>query len=186
MFPRYGPAFEMGETRSGAARSPRLGRTGRDPSSRCALDPDIAALDLEPISYLVAMEQPWPLEKLDTTEFEYRCFWQLVRDYPEDNIVPSRDCDIYWHAHILTLGLYLEHCRTVFGQPLLHYPFSGQLGPEDAARQQERFRRCRQLFTDLMSRVLRTQHCDPTGEDHDHTIPEVPQPRRYPGLAQGA
>ena len=175
----------MGETRRVASRSPRLGRARPDPSSRCALDADIAALNLEPISYLVAMEQPWTLEKLDATEFEYRCFWQLVRDHPEDNIVPSRDCDLYWHAHILTLGLYLEHCQEIFAHPLLHYPFSGQLGPEDAARQQERFRRCRQLFTDLMSRVLRTQHCDPTGEDHDHTIPAVPQSRRYPGLAQG-
>ena len=180
----------MGEARKAGRLSSRPGRrldqAVRDPSRRCALDPDIAALDLEPISYLVAMEQPWPLEKLDATEFEYRCFLQLVRDHPADNIVPSRDCDTYWHAHILTLGLYLEHCQKLFGNPLLHYPFSGPLGPEDAARQQARFRRCRHLLTGLMSRVLRTQHCDTTGEEHDHTSTEVPQSRRYPGAAQVA
>jgi len=176
----------MGETRRAERLSSRRGQARPDPSCRCALDQDIADLNLEPISYLVAMEQPWPLEKLDATEFEYRCFLQLVRDYPEDNIVPSRDCDTYWHAHILALGLYLEHCQTIFGYPLLHYPFSGTLGPEDAARQQERFRRCRQLFTELMNRVRRTQLCDTIGEEHDQAIIEVPQPGGYPGVAQGA
>ncbi len=174
----------MGETRSTEWRSPRPGRAGRDPACRCALDQDIAALDLEPVSYLVAMEQPWSLQKLDATEFEYRCFLQLVRDYPQDNIVPSRDCDTYWHAHILALGLYLEHCQKLFGNALLHYPFSGPLGPEDAARQQRRFRRCQRLHTELMSRVLRTQHCDTTGEAHERTSIEVPQSGRYPGAAQ--
>ena len=176
----------MGEARGAERLPPRYDRAGWDPSGRDALDPDIAGLDLEPISYLVAVEQPWSLEKLDATEFEYRCFLQLVRDYPRDNIVPSRDCDIYWHAHILTLGLYLEHCRKLFGKPLLHYPFSGRLDPEDALRQQERFRRCRLLHTELMSRVLRTQSCDTTGDEHENTVIEIPQSGRYPGAAQGA
>lgn len=176
----------MGEAR-GAIRLPSTsGQPGRDPSDRHAFDPDIAALDLEPISYLVAMEQPWSLEKLDAIELEYRCFLQLVRDHPNENIVPSRDCDTYWHAHILALGLYLEHCRQLFSAPLLHYPFSGQLGPEDFALQQQRFRRCRRLHTELMTRVLRTQTCDTAGEEHETAHTEVPQSGRHAGAAQGA
>lgn len=136
----------------------------QDPASRDTLDADIRNLDLEPISFLVAFEQGWPLQKLDAIELEYRCFLQLVRDYPDDNIVPSRDCDLYWHAHILTLGLYLEHCAQLFGAPLLHYPFSGVLGEEDFARQQARFLHCRALHTGLINRVLGTHHCDTMGE----------------------
>jgi hypothetical protein len=176
----------MGEARGAKRLLSTSSQPGCDPSDRHALDPDIAALNLEPISYLIALEQPWSLEKLDAIELEYRCFLQLVRDRPDENIVPSRDCDIYWHAHILALGLYLEHCQQLFGAPLLHYPFSGQLGPEDAALQQARFRRCRRLHIDLMTRVLRTQTCDTTGEEHDHTSTAVPQSDRYPGVAQGA
>ena len=176
----------MGEARRAERLSPGFDQAGHDPSMRCVLDPDIAGLDLEPISFLVALEQPWPLEKLDATEFEYRCFLQLVRDYPEDNIAPGRDCDTYWHAHILALGLYLEHCRTLFGGPLLHYPFSGTLGPQDAALQQERFRRSRRLHAELMNRVLGTQHRGTNGDRHDTIHFEVPQPGGYAGAVQGA
>lgn len=176
----------MGEARGGRRLPSRRGGTGRDPSGRRALDRDIADLDLEPISYLVAMEQPWPLHKLDAVELEYRCFLQLVRDHPARCIVPSRDCDLYWHAHILTLERYLGDCQALFGRPLLHYPFSGQLGADDAARQRARFRRCRRLHADLMSRVLRTRTCDTTGDEHEDTIVQVPQPGRSAGAAQGA
>lgn len=175
----------MGTT-SRATRRRRTGLTRPRPASRHALDADIRDLDLAPISHLVAMEQPWPLHKLDAVELEYRCFLQLVRDRPGEAIVPSRDCDTYWHAHILTLELYLEHCGRLFGRPLLHYPFSGTFGAEDAARQQRRFRHSRRLLDELMHRVRSTHHGDTTGENHDTSNHQVPQPRGYLGLAQGA
>jgi hypothetical protein len=163
----------MGEAR-GAGHPPRSGQPAFDPSTRCALDQDILELDLEPISYLVALDQPsWSLARLDVTELGYRCFLQLVRDYPGDSIAPSRDCDLYWHSHILALELYLEHCQALFGRPLLHYPFSGTLGPEDEAIQRARLRRCLRLHTDLMSRVLGTHHSDTTGEEHEPASAEV-------------
>src|SRR5579859_7998862 len=176
----------MGETSTAGGYSPASGRFHHEPSARRALDRDIRSLDLEPITYLVAMEQDWPLEKLDAIEFEYRCFLQLIRDHPGENIVPSRDCDTYWHAHILTLELYLEHCQRLFGHPLLHYPFSGALGEEDLARQQQRFRRCQELHINLMNRVRGTRHRGTTGDDHDTAIHQVPQSRRHADAAQGA
>lgn len=163
----------MGEAR-GARLPPRFGQAAFDPSTRCALDQDILELDLEPISYLVALDQPsWPLAKLDATEFAYRCFLQLVRDHPGENIAPSRDCDLYWHNHILALELYLRHCEALFGGPLLHYPFSGTLSPEDEARQRARLQRCLRLHRELMSRVLSTHNPDTTGDEHDPADTEV-------------
>lgn len=164
----------------------RRRRAERAAPPRRALDADILALNLEPVSFLVACEQPWTLEKVDAIELEYRCFLQLARDHPDEAIVPSHDCDTYWHAHILTLGLYLEHCEALFGAPLLHYPFSGRLGAEDAARQRERGRRSRRLQAELMKRVQATHNVTTTGADHEADIPEVPQPRRHAGAVPAA
>ncbi len=174
----------MGEAR-GATRRLSVLTGAPDPAARRALDADIRALNLEPVSFLVACEQPWPLSKIDAVEFEYRCFLQLVRDYPDEALAPSRDCDLYWHAHILNLELYLADCQRLFGAPLLHYPFSGRLGATDAARQRARFRRHRRLLTDLMSRVPRTHYRD-QGDDNETTILQVPQPGRHAGAAQAA
>ncbi|HZR35001.1 MAG TPA: hypothetical protein VFA75_06465 [Nevskia sp.] len=175
----------MGEARRAAAQLSALPPASRGRAPRRALDPDILALNLEPVSFLIACEQPWSLQKIDAVEFEYRCFLQLARDHPGEGLAPSRDCDLYWHAHILNLELYLEDCRRLFGAPLLHYPFSGRLGPADAARQRARFRRHRRLLAALMSRVPRTHHSE-EGPDDETAIPEVPQPRRHAGVAQGA
>ena len=133
------------------------------PSGRCDLDPDIRDLDLEPVAFLVALTEGWTLEKLDAVELEYRCWLQLVRDHACLPIVPGRDCDAFWHAHILTLGLYLEHCQQLFGGPLLHWPFSGALGEADAAEQRARFEESRCLLSELKGRVQSTR-IQPTDE----------------------
>lgn len=166
----------MGEARRAGGLSSSSGRPAFDPSARRALDRDILDLDLEPISYLMAQDQPaWSLAQVDATELGYRCFLQLVRDYPDENIAPNRDCDLYWHNHILALELYLQHSEALFGGPLLHYPFSGTLGPEDEARQRARCQRSWRLHADLMSRVLCTQNSDTTGDEHEPATTEVPE-----------
>jgi hypothetical protein len=123
---------------------------------RSALDEDIVGLDLAPISYLAVLNEHWDLEKVDAIELEYRCWLQCVRDFPEEVIVPSFDCDLYWHQHILYLGLYLEQMQRLFGRVLLHYPFSGLLGEADAALQENRFLKSRHIVGDLVDRVRRT------------------------------
>jgi hypothetical protein len=124
--------------------------------TRCGLDEDIAGLDLESISYLAVLNERWDLDKVDAIELEYRCWLQCVRDFPEETVVPSFDCDLYWHQHILYLGLYLEQMHRIFGHVLLHYPFSGLLGEADAALQQARYVKSRRIVGDLVNRVRRT------------------------------
>jgi hypothetical protein len=119
---------------------------------RSELDADIAGINLEPVTYLVVREG-WTLEKADTIELEYRCWLQCIRDYPDEVIVPTRDCDLYWHQHILALPLYLEHCDQLFGRTLMHWPFSA-MDEEDAALHQQRFRRSLNLVKGLIQRVL--------------------------------
>ena len=123
---------------------------------RWTLDEEILELNLEPIAFLVALTERWDVERIDAAELEYRCFLQLARDFPDRPIAPTRDVDTYWHCHVLTLGLYLEHCQKVFGRPLLHYPFSGALGEADAARQRARFEDSSRLMKELLNRVRST------------------------------
>jgi hypothetical protein len=137
-------------------------------NSRCALDNDIAGLNLEPISYLAVLNERWGLEKVDTIEFEYRCWLQCVRDFPGELLVPSFDCDLYWHCHILCLGLYLQQTTALFGRPLLHWPFSGARGEADAARQRSRFLKSRHIVGDLVGRVRRTHSTNLQQESSYH------------------
>ena len=123
---------------------------------RWTLDEEIRELNLEPIGFLVALTERWDVERIDAAELEYRCFLQLARDFPDRPLAPSRDVDIFWHCHVLTLGLYLEHCQKVFGRPLLHWPFSGAMGEADAARQRARFEESRCLISELLDRVRST------------------------------
>ncbi len=136
---------------------------------RWTLDEEILELNLEPIAFLVALTERWDVERIDAVELEYRCFLQLARDFPDRSIAPSRDVDIFWHCHVLTLGLYLEHCQKLFGRPLLHYPFSGALGEADAARQRARFEDSRRLMSELLTRVRSTHLPNRLKEpNHDH------------------
>jgi len=124
---------------------------------RWTLDAEICELNLEPIAFLVALTERWGVERIDAAELEYRCFLQLARDFPDRPLAPSQDADTFWHCHVLTLGLYLEHCQKVFGRPLLHWPFSGAMGEADAARQRARFEESRYLISELVNRVRCTQ-----------------------------
>jgi hypothetical protein len=120
---------------------------------RQVLDADLATLDLTPVSYLAVLNEGWDLEKLEAIELEYRVWLQCVRDFPGEAIVPSLDCDRYWHCHLLITGLYLEQTTRLFGEPLLHWPFAGAYGAEDAAQQQARFDRSRPIINGLLARV---------------------------------
>jgi hypothetical protein len=139
---------------SADTQDPSVPRAQEGP--RQSLDQDIASLDLAPVSFLAVMTEGWDLEKVDSMEIEYKAWLQCVRDFPDQIIVPSQECDRYWHCHILITELYLEQTTRLFGQPLHHYPFSGAMGEADEALQQARFLASRPVVDDLVSRVRST------------------------------
>jgi hypothetical protein len=120
---------------------------------RTALDPAIAALDLAPVCFLAVYTYHWDLAKVRAMELEYRCWLQCVLDFPGDSVVPGRDCDLFWHCHILYLEGYLKQTTALFGRPLLHDPFAGLLGDADEARQNARFEHGQQRVQALLSRL---------------------------------
>lgn len=103
------------------------------------LDQDIAELNLEAVAYKVVADEWWTIERVDRVCMEYRAFLQAIRDCPPDaSIAPTREVDIFWHAHILDTRKYIEDCAQLFGGYVHHYPYSGVFGDEDAKRQSQR------------------------------------------------
>lgn len=103
------------------------------------LDPDIAALELSPIAYKVAIDEKWSLARINYAELRYRCFLQAIRNNPNRVIAPSKDIDTFWHHHILDTRKYMGDCEKLFGRYIHHFPYSGIRGERDAVAQQDRF-----------------------------------------------
>lgn len=104
------------------------------------LDADIRELNLVPVCFLLATQQNWSLARIRRAERDYRIFLQMVRNHPRKVQVPSMAADLFWHAHLQCLELYVEACQRLFGRLLMHYPFAGVFGGEDTRRQRRRFK----------------------------------------------
>ncbi|HXK31134.1 MAG TPA: hypothetical protein VJZ94_00030 [Candidatus Paceibacterota bacterium] len=104
-------------------------------------------LDLEPIKFKLVHDEDgprWSITDTDRVEVEYKRFLALnlknVTDKRVQSIVPTREVDKFWHAHILDTMKYEADCAHCLGFFLHHFPYLGLRGPEDALALQERFR----------------------------------------------
>lgn len=77
------------------------------------------------------LEAEMSAEEWEKAEVEYRRFLQLKMLYPGVSLVPSKQVDKLWHAHILDTHAYREDCESLFGYFLDHYPYFGIYGKED-------------------------------------------------------
>jgi hypothetical protein len=84
-------------------------------------------LDLAPVESLLVREGD-TAEAAGGKVAAYRKFLALALAYPELKLVPTKQADGGWHAHILHTKLYFEQTTALFGAPLHHYP---DLGPRD-------------------------------------------------------
>lgn len=107
----------------------------------------IQELDLEPIKFKLVHgegEPGWTVIEADRVEIEYKRF--LVLNLKNrvsrrvQSVVPTREVDKFWHAHILDTMKYEVDCQFCFGFFLHHFPYLGLRGPEDAQALQDRFR----------------------------------------------
>lgn len=97
---------------------------------------DITALDLSMIKMKLqdSEEGPgWSAERCDAVEIDYKRFLALKRAYPDREIVPNKEVDLFWHQHILDTEKYAQDCEALFGAFLHHYPYFGMRGEEDHA-----------------------------------------------------
>ncbi|OWW22454.1 glycine-rich domain-containing protein [Noviherbaspirillum denitrificans] len=109
----------------------------------------VFSLDLDPIKFkLMDVNEGygWSREEADRQELEYKRFLALVAKYPEEAIVPDKNVDKFWHAHILDTMKYAEDCQNVFGYFLHHFPYFGMRDAEDAANLAQASDRTRALY----------------------------------------
>lgn len=114
-----------------------------------SLKAKVDAIDLDPIAYkLVYPEdgQGWSPEKTYRLIELYRYFLVLNEIYPNISIVPTKEIDKVWHAHILDTAKYREDCERVFGRFVDHFPYFGMRGEEDAKNLQAAYQTSRSLF----------------------------------------
>ncbi|MEM9087742.1 MAG: glycine-rich domain-containing protein-like [Cyanobacteria bacterium P01_F01_bin.53] len=88
----------------------------------------LAAIDFGPIAYKLMNPEDgvgWSLARATQAVEHYRRFLFLVNQYPEKQIVPSREADQVWHTHILDTAKYREDCDVLFGKFMDHWPYFG-------------------------------------------------------------
>lgn len=110
----------------------------------------IDALDLEPIVYTLMHPEPGEtmltLADADQDIARYRCFLKLCVLHPAVAIVPTRQLDRVWHAHMLDTAKYRADCDHVLGRFLDHFPYAGLRGEVDRRAWREAFAETRRLF----------------------------------------
>ncbi|XZN92635.1 MAG: glycine-rich domain-containing protein [Microcoleus sp.] len=106
-------------------------------------------IDFEPIAYKLVNPEDgngWSIEKTDNMIELYRAFLVLNGMYPHIPIVPTKDLDKVWHAHILDTVKYEADCQFLFGMFFHHFPYFGLRGEEDARNLQAAFENSRSLL----------------------------------------
>ncbi|MDH2373890.1 glycine-rich domain-containing protein-like [Cobetia sp. 3AK] len=108
---------------------------------RHGLDINVSRLDLARLKhkYTASSEAEMSVEAWDKAEREYRRFLSLKAFYPAVSLVPSKEVDTLWHAHILDTRAYREDCHQVFGRFIDHYPYFGIYGEDDYQQLKDAF-----------------------------------------------
>jgi hypothetical protein len=118
----------------------------------------IVELDLDPIKVKLMHKQSgegWTLQQANAAEVEYRRFLYLTKMFPDENISPTFDVDIFWHYHILDTMKYAQDCQEIFGYFLHHFPYVGMRGEDDLRAQQDMEARTRALYEETFSKSMR-------------------------------
>ena len=97
------------------------------------LDMNVSRLDFKRLKhkYTESSEAEMAAADWDMAELEYRRFLTLKCFYPSVALVPSKQVDAIWHAHILDTRAYREDCQLVFDRFIDHYPYFGIYGQND-------------------------------------------------------
>lgn len=118
------------------------------PSNKLSFE-DISSLDLKMIKLKLQDTdegQGWTSLKCDEVEIEYKRFLALKRGYPNKDIVPHKEVDLFWHQHILDTVKYAKDCEVVFSNFLHHFPYFGMSGEQDAQNLSDAFEETKRLY----------------------------------------
>jgi hypothetical protein len=160
----------------------------------------IDVLDLEPIAYKLIHPDPGEmalsLADADQSVALYRCFLKLCVLHPGTRIVPTRQLDRVWHAHMLDTAKYRADCDHLFGHFMDHFPYAGLRGEDDRRMWRADFAQTRRLFADHFGVKIGTRPaasaCGNHGDGSDCWVGCIatpaadvrPRPERAPAAGQ--
>lgn len=113
---------------------PRLEKIQTETRQWCGFTfPAVKTIDLSRLKHKMTESSEAEISpgEWDKAEVEYRRFLTLKQIYPGVSLVPSKQVDQVWHAHILDTRAYREDCNKLFGRFIDHYPYFGIYGEED-------------------------------------------------------
>lgn len=98
-------------------------------------------IDFTNVSKKLMLEAPeqWTSESVKQAELLYRHFLVLHALHPNEDLVPTKQIDAFWHQHILDTRKYEQDCEYLFGSFLHHDPYFGINGKEDRRRNELAF-----------------------------------------------
>ncbi|NNM83953.1 glycine-rich domain-containing protein-like [Candidatus Parcubacteria bacterium] len=103
--------------------------------------PVLPLLDLTNVRHRVMKDHPdWTSERLEIAIQDYREFMALAKAMRGYKLVPTRDADQVWHAHLLHTRDYARFCMDYAGFFIHHSP---KLPGEDAAHDEEELKTMR-------------------------------------------
>ncbi|MBD3736676.1 MAG: glycine-rich domain-containing protein-like [Pseudomonas balearica] len=112
------------------------------------LEIQVSQLDFQRLKhkYTQSSEAEMSVAQWDAAELEYRRFLTLKFMNPTVSLVPSKQIDAIWHAHILDTRAYRTDCHQVFGRFIDHYPYFGIYGADDYQELQSAFANTMDLY----------------------------------------
>lgn len=126
----------------------------------------IESLDLGPIKFKLVYGEHEPMSRdtVDILEQRYKRFLVLSLKYRQDKIVPDKEIDNFWHAHILDFGHFLHH-----------FPYFGMRGVEDAQHLQDAFLKTKRLYETEFGEPYRTEgaDCQVSSCDAEQCMPNI-------------
>jgi hypothetical protein len=118
----------------------------------------IEALDFTPIiNKMISESYPlprWTIADAQTCERLYKNFLILNRKYPDENLVPTKEIDEFWHNHILDTRKYTEDCLAIFGHYKHHEPGPALLDEKTQEQFTALFKRTQELYFKEFSEEL--------------------------------
>lgn len=122
------------------------------------IEAEVFALDLDPIKVKLMDKdegEGWSREEVDLVETQYRRFLLLTATTAQ-TVSPTREIDLFWHAHILDTMKYHADCEALFGRYLHHFPYFGMRGAQDAEDLHAAFEETRRLWEARYGEPLRS------------------------------
>jgi hypothetical protein len=111
---------------------------------------DINAIDFTMVKLKIQDNEEglgWTKVQCEEAEAAYKKFLALKRTYPDKEIVPDKQVDLFWHQHILDTQKYAEDCQEIFGYFMHHFPYFGMKDERDMQNLVDAFEETKALYS---------------------------------------